>query len=244
MARQTEAEIQSAYEGREAAADYVQKRFESWLMALLHEAQVEEVNRIMRAEQPARTLELAPGPGRVTRDVVPSGELMCLEYNEGMIEEGRAATGEPVIWRQGNAFELPFQDEFEFLYSFRFIRHFRRADRDRLYREIAKALRPGGLLTFDAVNGEVSRPLREASPQAYPIYDKLYDDEQALRTELAEAGFEVLRVRPVQRWYSLQYRIQVLVGPRSSRLCRLLIRAAESLRKGPALEWVVTCRYA
>ena len=240
----TEMGVQAAYSGQEKAAQYVQQRFVAPLMELLHVRQVGAVQRVMDEGRPGRALEVAPGPGRLTRDVRASGELVCLEYNEGMIAEGRAACDPAVRWVQGNAFELPFGDEFDFLYSFRFVRHFHRDDRDRLYAQFRQVLRPGGWLVLDAVNGVVSEPLRKASPESYPIYDKLYRSQAELREELESAGFEVARIEPVQRWFSLQSRVQVLVGPRSERLCRWIVRGLESLRRGPALEWIVTCRRA
>ena len=94
---------------------------------------------------------------------------------------------------------------------------------------------------MDAVNGEVSGPLRAARPEDYPIYDKLYKDVDELRVELRGAGFAVAEVVAVQRSFPLEYRVQCLVGPRSRWLNRQLIRAIERLSRGPGLEWVVTC---
>src|SRR5688572_5565825 len=104
MTLATENEIQSAYRGNDTAQAYVDQRFVSELNRLLHERQVAAVQRVMDEQQPARTLEVAPGPGRITRDVRPTGQLVCLEYNEGMIAEGRANTPSSVQWQQGNAF--------------------------------------------------------------------------------------------------------------------------------------------
>jgi ubiquinone/menaquinone biosynthesis C-methylase UbiE len=244
MSASTENEIQSAYRGSETAQKYVAERFVSELYRLLHERQVCAVQRVMDEARPNRTLEVAPGPGRLTRDVRPTGELVCLEYNEGMIAEGKAACPSSVKWIQGNAFELPFGQQFDFLYSFRFVRHFHREDRGRLYEQFRKVLRPGGWLVLDAVNQVVSEPLRQANPAAYPIYDKLYRNEEELRTELAEGGFEVERIVPVQRWFGPQSKAQMLLGPRSRLLCRWAIRTLERMRRGPALEWIVTCRRA
>jgi SAM-dependent methyltransferase len=250
----TEQEIQSAYRGQKLAGDYVAERFVAPLMAMLHERQVAAVNRVLREERPGRTLEVAPGPGRITREICPrmsargaSGpqtELVCLEYNEGMIAEGRAASGPEVKWVQGNAFELPFGQEFDALYSFRFVRHFHREDRGRLYAQFRKVLQPGGWLVLDAVNEAVSGPLRKANPDDYKIYDKLYRDENELREELKAEGFEVVRLEKVQRWFPLQCRAQVLLGPRSATLCRWTIEALEWLSRGPSLEWIVTARRA
>ncbi len=274
MTLATETEIQSAYRGSEVAGQYVAQRFIAPLMAMLHERQVAAVNRVLREARPGRTLEVAPGPGRITREICPLGsargasglhgasacgasglhsargasglqtELTCLEYNEGMIGEGRAACGEKVRWVQGNAFELPFGQEFDALYSFRFVRHFHRTDRARLYEQFRKVLVPGGWLVIDAVNEAVSGPLRRANPEAYPIYDKLYRDEAELRGELADEGFSVVRLQRVQRAFGWQSRAQVLLGPRSRRLCRWTIEALERLPFGANLEWIVTARRA
>ncbi len=234
--------VREAYRGAEAAQAYVDARFSRELMRLLHERQVARVQEIINQARPARTLEIAPGPGRVTRDIRPTGELICVEFNTGMIDVGQASCSNGARWVQGNAFDLPFDQEFDFVYSFRFVRHFQCEDRIRLYEQFHRALRPGGWFIMDAVNAKVSGPLRTADPSSYPIYDVLYSTPEELRDELRSAGFEIVSLEPVQRWFSLQYKAEALLGPRSRRLSRWTIRLLERLRRGPALEWIVTCR--
>jgi ubiquinone/menaquinone biosynthesis C-methylase UbiE len=237
----TEKEIRNAYEGEAVATRYISERFTNELHGLLHVRQVVAIQHAMAEARATRILEIAPGPGRLTRDLRPTGKLLCLEYNEGMIEQGRLACGDRATWVRGNGFRLPFAQEFDLVYSFRFIRHFHRADRQRLYAEIRRVLRPGGLFVMDAVNERISRPLREAHPEEYPIYDKLYQPD-ALLQELAGAGFEVVRMPPVQKWLRWQSTSQWLLGPRCRWLNRLVIRALELLARGDGLEWIVTCR--
>ncbi len=239
----TERELQEAYRGEAVAARYVAARFQSELHRLLHERQVAAVQRSLDRIGRGAALEIAPGPGRVTRDVRPTGSLVCLEFNEGMIEQGRGACPPSVRWVRGNAFELPFGAEFDLAYSFRFVRHFLLEDRRRLYGQVRRVLRPGGEFVFDAVNERFSRPLREARPEEYPIYDELYC-EDALRSELAEAGFADVRLESVQKWHRLQGQSDVLVGPRSARLNRAIVRGLEALPRRIGLEWIVTCRRA
>jgi SAM-dependent methyltransferase len=242
IARSTPQEIRSAYQDAAVAAGYVSARFTGELNRLLHERQVAAVRWAMAEVRAQRILEIAPGPGRVTRDVQPSGTLVCLEYNEAMIDQGRAACG-GVAWVRGDGFRLPFGPVFDLVYSFRFVRHFHRADRERLYGQVRSVLRPGGLFIFDAVNERVSRPLRERHPDEYPIYDELYRLDE-LRDELTAAGLPPVRVEPVQKRYRWQLRSQVLLGPRAGWLNRLVIRALERLPGGEGLEWVITCRRA
>jgi len=235
--------IQDAYQGTEFAQQYVSRRFESELNRVLHEAQVEAVNRVMREHRPEQALEIAPGPGRVTRDVVPCGSLTCLEYNEGMIETGRQNCRSDINWVQGNAFELPFEQEFGFVYSYRFVRHFHQEDRNRFYEQVRNELHPGGLLVFDAVNQPLSQPLRDRKPEQYPIYDKLYQRDELMK-EVTAAGFEILSLTPVQKFPRTQYASQVVLGPRSGLLNKLVIRSLEALPLRDGLEWIVTCRRA
>jgi ubiquinone/menaquinone biosynthesis C-methylase UbiE len=239
----TEDDIQAAYSSPTVAQEYVARRFKNELHGLLHDRQVSAVQRVMDRTRPRRILEIAPGPGRVTRDLRPTGRLTCLEFNEGMIEQGRSACGAKAEWVRGNGFALPFGPEFELVYSFRFVRHFHREDRERLYAQVRRALLPGGHFVLDAVNERVSRPLREANPAEYPIYDKLYTAE-ALRKELAGAGLEVVTLTPVQKFLRLQGLSQTFLGPRARWLNRLVIRGLERVAWGDGLEWIVTCRRA
>ena len=236
----TKEQIRGAYADVGCASDYVERRFVSELNILLHEKQVSVVKALMKQVRPKQTLEIAPGPGRLTRDVQSCGSLVCLEYNDAMIQVGRKVC-KRVAWVRGDGFDLPFASEFDFVYSFRFIRHFHREDRERLYAGLRRVIKPGGYFVMDAVNERISKPLRESCPDAYPIYDKLYRPEE-LRRELSEAGLEPLEMVPVQKYYPWQYRSQVLLGPRANWANRLLIRTLERLPRADGLEWIVTCR--
>jgi SAM-dependent methyltransferase len=131
-----------------------------------------------------------------------------------MIEQGCSACGSMPRWVRGDGFQLPFSNVFDLVYSFRFVRHFHSKDRDRLYAEIKRVLRPGGYFLMDAVNDRFSKPLRIAHPEEYPAYDKLYRPEE-LREELNKAGLEPVELFPVQKYFRWQYRSQTFLGPRS-----------------------------
>jgi SAM-dependent methyltransferase len=241
---QSEEEIQAAYRTSDVATTYIDRRFIAPLMALLHRRQVAAVNGVMELLRPADALEIAPGPGRITRYVDFPGRLTCLEYNAAMIEEGRRACRDDVRWIEGNAFEMEFERQFDFIYSFRFIRHFDDRDRDRLYERVAAALRPGGVFMMDAVNERISLPLREARPEEYSIYDKLYRDLDEMTEELAPHRLIVESATPVLKRFTIQSWVQNIVGPRCEWLCRSLIAAFEAIPSRTPLEWIVQCRRA
>lgn len=241
----TEEQIKAAYSGAKLADSYVENRFVGEAFQLLHDRQVAAVQRQIVSTQPSRILEVAPGPGRVTRDLRFDGEWTCVEFNAGMIDVGRAACSKTISWIEGDAFELSREvalaTPVDLVYSFRFIRHFEKPDRTRLYQQIHRVLAHGGTLVFDAVNAVVSRPIREASPGDYTVYDELYVSEEALAQELREQGFHNIKFEPVQRNFALQYRVQCLVGPRSRYLSRALVEILERTSRSPSLEWIVTC---
>jgi SAM-dependent methyltransferase len=243
MSLASETELQEAYRGDMAAAHYSAARFDSALHRLLHDRQVAVLQRLISQVRPRKILEIGPGPGRLTRHIQPMGLVVCLEYNEGMIQHGRPACGKRTLWIRGNGFQLPFGQCFDLVYSFRFVRHFHREDRERLYAALRQVLNPRAYFVMDAVNARVSKRLREANPEEYPIYDKLYESDE-LRSELIGAGLEPVEFLPVQKYFRWQYRSQILLGPRSGRTNRLMIRALEWLPRANGLEWIVTCRRA
>lgn len=245
--RRGEVEIREAYEAEAVAESYVRERFEQPLGALLHARQSAVLRRALRREKPARVLEVAPGPARLTveaTDVLP-GRGVVMDSSAAMLQiAARRLSRAASRWdfTQGDAFALPFRAAaFDLVYSFRLIRHFERADRCRLLREIARVLRPDGVVLFDAVNAVVSEPLRAARPEGYEHYDALLRQGEVTE-ELAECGFTRSRFVPVQRRYGLQYRLQVLVAPRSRWLARAAMEVVDRIGGGEPLEWVVECR--
>jgi SAM-dependent methyltransferase len=238
-------QIRDAYRDEAVARSYVERRFEQPLGRVLHDRQVRTLRALIARERPRRVLELAPGPARVTRDLAGSfdGTGFMIDTSLQMLREARRRMAGIRGWHaaQSDAFQLPFASTFDLVYSFRLIRHFERAERMRLYRQISEVLRPGGLLVFDAVNAVVSAPLRERAPEEYQHYDALLTRSE-LTQELADAGLRVESLVGAQYAFPTLMRIQVLVGPRSRRVARYLIEAVDRLGRGEPLEWVVVCR--
>jgi SAM-dependent methyltransferase len=240
-------EIRSAYRNDEVARRYVSTRFQTPLGALLHASQVGILRRVIAATGVKRALEIAPGPARVTVDIAPAlDRVTIVDASAEMLGEAARRLGSRgLLGRarlvQADAFNLPLAAGSDLVYSFRLIRHFERADRIRLYREIHRVLAPGGWLVFDAVNEVVSAPLRaQAVPGEYEHYDALLNPVE-IAGELREAGFRLQSLTGVQHRYRALLRCQVLLAPRSDALARAVMWGLDRTG-GEPLEWVVACR--
>jgi SAM-dependent methyltransferase len=244
------AEIQKVYQDDRVAREYVARRFESPLGALLHRRQVRAVQRLIRDQAIEHAAELAPGPARLTVAIAPLVKSVTLiDASAEMLTEARRRLDDRGIGRRArflraDAFRLPLAGgRFNLLYSFRLIRHFERADRVRLYHEIARVLAPRGWLVFDAVNRVVSEPVRaRARAGEYEHFDALLQPDE-LHEELRDAGFDVVSLAGVERRFSALMMCQVYVAPRSRTLARGAMELLDRLG-GPPLEWIVTCRRA
>lgn len=242
-------DIRRAYMDREVVRTYIEQRFHDPLGALLHDRQAAALRQLVRAPGVQSVLEIAPGPGRLTSAVSTAlaGRGTLVEASAEMLREARRRLSDQSCrpWHciNGDAFHLPLQRTFDLVYVFRLIRHFEAAERARLYGQIARVLRPGGVLAFDAVNEIVSAPLRRRRPDECRHYDALMRPDQIER-ELTAAGFTDIRLQGVQHRYGLLYNVQVLVGPRSRRAARALMEIIDRLGGGEPLEWIVTCRRA
>jgi ubiquinone/menaquinone biosynthesis C-methylase UbiE len=239
--------IRDAYRSDETASRYVRERFEHSIGALLHRRQASILKEVLSRARPRRVLEIAPGPGRLSTEVVSAvrGTLVLADASHSMLQNAKrvlTGRGQSARFVEADGFDLPFPDaSFDMVYTFRFIRHFELPNRVRLYREMARVLAPGGLVVFDGINELVSSRLRrQASDGEYEHYDALFT-LKGLTAELEDAGFDVLSHVGVQHRYSLLRQIQVLVGPRSRRLADGLIELVDR-SGGEPLEWVMTTR--
>lgn len=244
MALKTPDEIRGAYSADATADAYIDGRFTSAWGSVQHAAQVRVVNDIIRRHGVERVLEIAPGPGRLSRDVRGFTHGVLCEFNDAMLRVARQRlAAEPLPWRlvRGDGFRLPVAPgRFDLVYSFRFIRHFELDERARLYEQVRTALNGGGLFVFDAVNVAVDLPSRGTEPS--PIHDVFYTAGE-IRAELAAHGFEPVALVDVIRHFTLQRWLQIVVAPRSYGLAHRLIAALEHV-PGDPLEWVVVCRKA
>ena len=246
-----ERSVASLYQNTEVAETYVNKRFAFSWSQLLHETQAAQINRVIRESQPAMVVEVAPGPARLTTEVRGIRKGVLIEYSQEMLLQAKhrlEAAGLNSLWevRHGNAFNLEEQQiQCNFLYTFRFLRHFKQEDRGRLYRGIHGCLKYHGLLMFDVVNRTVRQKLdakRRSKPAGtLDVYDVTYSADE-FNQEMDDHGFEVLSLVPVIRHFSFQSWISYTLDHRIGKSAHNLVRFLECLPSSTPLEWIALCR--
>lgn len=242
----SQSDVKEYYFDETRATEYIEKRFKTPLFRILHEKQVDTVNKVIREQGVDQILELAPGPARLTVDIENFSNGTLVDASEAMLNIAKKRLEERGIenrWniKQADIFELDLEQKFDLVYTFRFIRHFDAPKRTKIYKVIRNHLSDGGWLIFDAVNESVSKPLRNANPHCFPVHDELYQKHDLVQ-ELKDHGFEVKQLLALQCKFLLQKKINRLANYRMSWLAEKLIRYMENPDSANPLEWVVVCQ--
>ena len=91
--------------------------YERYLVPLIFEPYAADLALRIARRQPTRLLEIAAGTGVVTRQLAktlpPEVSIVATDLNQAMLDQAAAkGTSRPVEWRQADALQLPFPDEF------------------------------------------------------------------------------------------------------------------------------------
>ena len=238
-------ELQVFYQDRAVVGSYLKRRTAQPLNGVLHRGQVAFLNQVVAERRPSRVLEIAPGPARLTAELAFAGRGVAIDASPQMLAVARERLrGGPAQWvlARGDAFQLPLPDSsVDLVYTTKFVRHFQRDDRSRLYAEIRRVLGPGGALVLDAQNRAVSQPHRERKGlDKYPIYDVLYDLPELIG-ELEAEQFRVARVTGLIKHFGIQSRLNRLRRLKLGGLASGLVRMVELFPSRAPSTWMVLC---
>ena len=239
------ADLQRYYQDHAVVGSYLQRRTAQPLNGVLHHRQIRFLNQVLASRRPRAVLEIACGPGRLTAEVGEVALGIAVDASPAMLETARQrlnGCGSHWSCLRTDAFGLPFRSNaFDAVYTLRFLRHFQLPDRQRLYTEIRRVLRPGGALMIDALNRDVSLPYRrKRGVERYPIYDVLYRRDE-IEAELRAAGFHVLAVESIIKHPGIQRRLNRLRRIKLGRLAGALIRSLESIPGSNPTDWMLLC---
>lgn len=243
---QGEEVIKSFYKDEEIAGKYIDERFTRPLGRVQHQIQIEKINSIIRFYSIQSVLEIACGPARLTADIKWFNKGVAIDTSNQMIEIARQRVNDSKKWQFviGDAFDIKLRERFQLIYTFRFLRHFRRPERIKLYREIHRLLDNKGILIFDAVHYEKIAFVRKMENSSQKIiYDKIYNRRQKLEEELKIQGYEVMELKGViQHFYPQAIVSRISHKLRMDKIGIKAIHLMEKMPFGRPLEWIVVCR--
>ena len=121
-----------------------------------------EVNFIEKAlvlPDGASVLDLACGFGRHTNGMARRGYRMTgVDFNQNYLDIAAAVSKQddlPVSWKQGDMRELPFDEEFDAIYSyFTSFGYFSDEENEKVIEGVARSLKSGGRFLLDVMNRE------------------------------------------------------------------------------------------
>ena len=191
----------------------IPERYDTYLGPWLFEPYAADLVARLPAREGLRVLELAAGTGIVTRRLrealPPSATLVATDLNEAMVDYARlAVASSSIVWQQADAEALPFDDgAFDVVvcqFGFMFL-----PDKVQGFREARRVLGAGGLLLANVWHARDENPYAQCAQE---LLDELfpddpprfldtpygYGDHDRLRSDLAEAGWEDVRLEAVR----------------------------------------------
>jgi ubiquinone/menaquinone biosynthesis C-methylase UbiE len=189
----------------------VVERYESWRFGSAggRHAGRREIDAVLRhtsqLPRQAGILDMPIGTGRLSSALLDAGfdNVYGCDSSESMLATAALVCGDRVSYTRGDAFTTGFADSsFDAVISLRFFFHYR--DTRALIAEMARVLKPDGLLIFDTLRwsprSSVARVQRVLGGSVYPQSDS------AVTAALAAEGFVVEQCDRLLLLPSLAYR--------------------------------------
>jgi ubiquinone/menaquinone biosynthesis C-methylase UbiE len=186
--------------------------YDRYLVPLIFEPYARDLAQRVAAVAPQDILETAAGTGVLTRALagaLPTARIVATDLNQPMLDHAaRQLAEERIAWRQADACALPFEPNRFDAVACQFGAMFF-PDRPQCYREARRMLRPEGHFFFNVWDridenefaGAVTDALVAVFPDDPPRFMARtphgYHDVDAIRADLATAGFEHVSIESV-----------------------------------------------
>lgn len=189
--------------------------YDEYLVPLIFEQYARDIAARVSRLGPARVLEIACGTGVVTRSLAESlpddAGIVAIDLNQPMLDYAAGkGTKRPVEWRQGDALQLPVEDDsFDVVVCQFGVMFF--ADRPHAFAEAKRVLKPGGTYVFntwdriednefaDAVTNSLASVFPDDPPRFMARTPHGYHDVDLVRSDLAKGGFTSARIDTVAK---------------------------------------------
>ena len=183
----------------------VAKFYDEYFVPLIFEPYAEDIARRLATRKITRVLEIAAGTGVVTRrlaSLLPEDvSIFATDLNQPMLDlAAELGTARPVVWRQADAMQLPFEDGSFDAVVCQFGAMFF-PDKSKAYSEARRVLRSGGVLLFnvwdrieenefaDVITAELESIFPDDPPRFLERTPHGYHDIATIKQDLRGGGF-------------------------------------------------------
>ncbi len=190
---ETSNQLRARWQANEVVNTYENVRYGNIKRSLAHYLDCDAIDSFLKGNFGCRDmvlLDLACGTGRLTRTINRANRrIISADYSEQMLLDAREkAQGQGISFYPARAdgLNLPFkQQSFDAVFTMRFIRHYKKPERVKIYSEIYRVLKEQGLLIFEVLNSTVDKD----APNR-PVHDEAYTFEEIIQ-ELGDNGFSL-----------------------------------------------------
>jgi trans-aconitate 2-methyltransferase len=162
----------------------------------------EVLGRLRGIAPDATVLDVGCGTGRVTEalfELVPHGRVLAIDASEDMVAVARERLGERADVWCADVLELVVEDPVDAIVSTAALHWV--TDHDRLWRKLARALRPGGVLeiqcggegNIDGVRSVIEAVAEDIAPELVGWSPWTFASPQETEGRLHAAGFTAIR---------------------------------------------------
>ena len=197
----------------ELFAGSIPEIYNQFLVPLIFEPYALDLAKRVQRVDPRNVLETAAGTGVLTRAMAARlsshARILATDLNQPMLDYAKTKIEDARIeWRQADALNLPFEDQYFDVVTCQFGAMFF-PDKRRGYSEARRVLKPGGAFMFNVWDriseNEFADVVTEALAAYFPSDPPRflartphgYHESNQIRQELAAAGFSNVSVEPV-----------------------------------------------
>src|SRR3989344_5758317 len=203
-------DLREHYNREDISKNYEGLRFSSLAGQIEHIVGINLINSIIEKEKPNLVLEIATGPGRLTKDMKLWNKGIGIDSSSNMLKLTKKNVSNP-NWKfiKTDVMKMPFKrNYFDMIISFKLLMHFNNEEREKAYKEIGRVLKRNSLFLFDIGNKKYSKPVfikillkiygfffksRQYNKLLPPIYNTLVTRDELIK-ELKNNNFDVVKI--------------------------------------------------
>ena len=152
--------LKEHYNKEKIAKSYEKLRFSDLAGKIEHEVTINSINFLIKTYKPNLLLEIATGPGRITKYLKLWNEGIGIDSSENMLRLAKKNVNNP-NWKfiKSDINKMPFKkDYFDMIITFRLLIHFTNPQRENSFKKINNILKKDGILIFDIGNKDYTKP--------------------------------------------------------------------------------------